>query len=81
MVDETEHIPTTFASTTAQLQDHKEEYVFILTYERAKFNSCIQREGEDGEPVESMATALHVWAQTCEFGILKEELIYAIELL
>ncbi len=41
-------------------------------YERAKFNSRTQ---EDGEPVEVFITALHKLAAKCEFRDLREELI------
>ena len=43
-----------------------------VIYERAKFYSRFQ---EDGEPVDRFITSLHALAATCEFGGLKEELI------
>lgn len=81
MGDEAEDILTTFALTATQLQDYDEvrkcfDSYFVVRknviYERAKFNSRTQREGE---PVETFVTALHVLVQTCEFGALREELI------
>lgn len=41
-------------------------------YERAKFNSRYQ---EDGEPVEAFITALHKLATKCKFGDLHDEMI------
>jgi len=81
MGDEAEDILTTFTLTTEQLQKYDEvrkcfDSYFVVRknviYERAKFNSRVQR---DREPVEAFVTALHVLAQTCEFGALREELI------
>lgn len=43
-----------------------------VIFERAKFNSKIQL---DGESVKDFATALHALADTCNFGELREELI------
>ncbi|XP_077553431.1 uncharacterized protein LOC144168294 [Haemaphysalis longicornis] len=43
-----------------------------IIYERAKFNTRVQL---DGESVEDFATALHALADSCNYGELREELI------
>ncbi|XP_064476419.1 uncharacterized protein LOC135390594 [Ornithodoros turicata] len=43
-----------------------------ITYERPKFNSRSQKEGE---PVEEFITDLHALAEHCKFGSLRDELI------
>src|SRR5258705_3919214 len=65
--------------------EEEEDYALVLerfqghfvvrknrTYERAKFNSRIQA---NGESVEAFVTALHTLAEHCEFGALHDELI------
>ncbi|KAM7292169.1 uncharacterized protein ISCGN_025414 [Ixodes scapularis] len=43
-----------------------------LIYDRSKFHSRIQ---EDGEPVEQFVTDLHALAKYCKFGTLHDEMI------
>lgn len=43
-----------------------------IIYERVKFNTRTQ---EDGESVEDFVTALHTLASTCDYGELREDLI------
>lgn len=43
-----------------------------LIYDRSKFHTRIQ---EDGEPVEHFVTDLHALAQYCKFGTLHDEMI------
>lgn len=43
-----------------------------IIFERALFNTRIQ---QDGESVEDFVTALHALADTCNYGVLREELI------
>ena len=43
-----------------------------MIYERAKFNSRVQR---SGEPIDDFLTSLYSLAESCNFGQLKEELI------
>ncbi|KAL1467698.1 hypothetical protein MTO96_025962, partial [Rhipicephalus appendiculatus] len=43
-----------------------------ITYERVKFNTRTQ---QDGESVEDFVTALHEVASTCDYGDLCEDLI------
>lgn len=43
-----------------------------IIYERVKFNTRTQ---QDGESVEDFVTALHTLASTCDYGELREDLI------
>ena len=43
-----------------------------VIYERAKFNS---RQQQDGETVDQFVTALHTLAENCSYGQLREEMI------
>ncbi|KAL1480916.1 hypothetical protein MTO96_050640 [Rhipicephalus appendiculatus] len=43
-----------------------------IIYERVKFNT---RKQEDGESVEDFVTTLHALASTCDYGELREDLI------
>jgi len=43
-----------------------------MIYERANFNSRVQR---SGEPIDDFLTSLYSLAESCSFGQLKEELI------
>ena len=43
-----------------------------VIYERYRFNNHLQ---ESGESIDAYATALHTLVETCEFGLLKEDLI------
>ena len=43
-----------------------------MIYERGRFNRCCQL---PDEPVDHFITEIHVLAETCEFGEMKEELI------
>lgn len=43
-----------------------------MIYERARFNTRVQ---EEGESAEDFATALHALSQHCEYGSLQEQLV------
>ncbi|UYV66922.1 hypothetical protein LAZ67_4003347 [Cordylochernes scorpioides] len=81
MGDKAEEILILFNLSEAQINDYKlvvskfQDY-FIgkrnVIYERAKFN---RRSQGEMEPVEEFITNLYVLAETCSYGILKEEMI------
>ncbi|UYV70501.1 K02A2.6-like [Cordylochernes scorpioides] len=81
MGDKAEEILILFNLSEAQINDYKlvvskfQDY-FIgkrnVIYERAKFN---RRSQGETEPVEEFITNLYVLAETCSYGILKEEMI------
>ncbi|UYV66848.1 hypothetical protein LAZ67_4003074, partial [Cordylochernes scorpioides] len=81
MGDKAEEILILFNLSEAQINDYKlvvskfQDY-FIgkrnVIYERAKFN---RRSQGETEPVEEFITDLYVLAETCSYGILKEEMI------
>ncbi|UYV69541.1 K02A2.6-like [Cordylochernes scorpioides] len=81
MGDKAEEILILFNLSEAQNDDYKlvvskfQDY-FIgkrnVIYERAKFN---RRSQGETEPVEEFITNLYVLAETCSYGILKEEMI------
>ncbi|UYV76606.1 hypothetical protein LAZ67_14001435, partial [Cordylochernes scorpioides] len=81
MGDKAEEILILFNLSEAQIDDYKlvvskfQDY-FIgkrnVIYERAKFN---RRSQGETEPVEEFITNLYVLAETCSYGILKEEMI------
>ena len=81
MGDQVEDIFTSFHLDDADKKDYakvigKFDQHFVLkknvVYERAKFNSRFQQQGET---VEEFISSLHVLAETCEFQTLREELI------
>nr|CAH7769087.1 unnamed protein product [Callosobruchus chinensis] len=63
--------PATFSQTLNAFENH-----FIprrnIIFERYKFNTRIQQQGE---PIECFITSLHSLAEHCQYGQLKEELI------
>ncbi|UYV80311.1 hypothetical protein LAZ67_18002370 [Cordylochernes scorpioides] len=81
MGDKAEEILILFNLSEAQIDDYKlvvskfQDY-FVgkrnVIYERAKFN---RRSQGETEPVEEFITNLYVLAETCSYGILKEEMI------
>ncbi|XP_075534618.1 uncharacterized protein LOC142568632 [Dermacentor variabilis] len=56
------------------LQEYEADFVprWNIIYERVKFNTLTQ---QDGESVEDFVTALHALASTCDYGELREDLI------
>ncbi|UYV72586.1 hypothetical protein LAZ67_9003863 [Cordylochernes scorpioides] len=81
--DKAEEILILFNLSEAQNNDYKLvvskfQNFFIgkrnVIYERAKFN----RSQGESEPVEEFITNLYVLAETCNYGILKEEMITGI---
>lgn len=81
MGDKAEDIFSTFelapdeAKKFSIVMDRFEKY-FIprrnVIYERARFNTRVQ---EEGESAEDFATALHALSQHCEYGSLQEQLV------
>ena len=81
MGDAADDILLSFGLSAEELKKYKtvkekfDEY-FIkkknTIYERARFNS---RKQEEGEPVETFITALHKLAAKCEYGLLHDEMI------
>ncbi|UYV65176.1 hypothetical protein LAZ67_3003456 [Cordylochernes scorpioides] len=81
MGDKAEEILILFNLSEAQINDYKlvvskfQDYFIGKRngiYERAKFN---RRSQGETEPVEEFITNLYVLAETCSYGILKEEMI------
>uniref|UniRef100_A0A147BIU1 RNA-directed DNA polymerase n=1 Tax=Ixodes ricinus TaxID=34613 RepID=A0A147BIU1_IXORI len=81
MGDKAEDILLSFSLTADQMTHYEVVHKafddhFIgrrnLIYDRSKFHTRIQ---EDGEPVEHFVTDLHALAQYCKFGTLHDEMI------
>ena len=81
MGDQAGDILTSFKLSTSQLKQYytvktKFDEHFVVRrnviFERAKFN---RRRQEDGEPVDTVITALHALAEHCDYGTLKDEMI------
>ena len=81
MGDTADDILLSFGLTAAELKVYdtvKEKFDGYFTkkkntiYERARFNS---RKQDDGEPVEAFITSLHKLAAKCEYGDLRDQMI------
>ena len=81
MGDTADDILLSFSLTAAELKVYdtvKEKFDGYFTkkkntiYERARFNS---RKQDDGEPVEAFITSLHKLAAKCEYGDLRDQMI------
>lgn len=63
--------PTTLASALEKFDGYFNPKRNVI-FERFKFNSRVQRQGET---IENFITELHALAENCEYGELKEQLI------